>query len=205
MRLSPLRRPAVLGPLVVMALVAACGDDHLAPATSPTATSAPAAGTTTAGTTGPAITDPAPTTLLPAGAVEVVRWAETGGCMVLGPNCPTWTVASDGTVEVSRTLAQPGVDTSVAATGHVDASLLADVVREARAVDAPTLLAELGPGTCNSCVDGADVVVTITDGDRTLVLDSVDLAFDPGHPLFAALDRLMATVRLVELPLVSAA
>jgi len=203
MRLSPLRRPAVLGPLVVMALVAACGDDHLAPATSPTATSAPAAGTTTAGTTGPAITDPAPTTLLPAGAVEVIRWAETGGCMVLGPNCPTWVVHADGSVDVTRTPTGPDVDTTVQAEGTVDTELVEAVIGQARATDEATLAAELGPGSCQSCVDGADIVVSIIDGDRTITLDSLEVAFDPDHPLVAALDELMASVRTVELPVIS--
>jgi|GEM_PF-2396441 len=204
-----MRHHTVLRSLATLAAVAslvACGDDR-APST--TGASDPTTTTDTAPTT-PDPTPPgssAPTISVPTGHIEVVRWEEIGGCMVIGPNCPTWTVLADGTVEVSRTSGQPGVDatgvdTSVQATGTVDPALVAAVVREARAVDAPTLLAELGPGACNSCVDGADVVATITDGDRTLFLDSVELAFDPGHPLFVALGELMTQVRLVELPLV---
>ena len=152
----------------------------------------------------PATTTVTPTTgLLPAGRVPVIRWVETGGCMVLGPNCPTWVVHADGSVDVTRTPTGPDVDTAVQAVGTVDTGLVAAVISRARATDEATLAAELGPGSCQSCVDGADVVVSIIDGDRTITLDSLEVAFDPDDPLIAALDELMASVRTVELPVIS--
>lgn len=123
--------------------------------------------------------------------------------MVLGPNCPTWVVYSDGWVEVSRTPTGPGVDDGAQATGTVSVDLLEAILRETRATDAATLADDLGPGSCQSCVDGADIVVTILDGEVSTTLDSLDVAFDPDHPLVAALTQLMSAVRAVELPLVS--
>lgn len=175
--------------LPLAGILPACGD----------ASTAPAASTTSAAV--PPTTTEVP--LLPGDRVEVVRWQETGGCMVLGPNCPTWIVYSDGSVEVVRTMTSPATDNSVQATGLVAVPLVAAVVREARATDETTLAAELGPGSCQSCVDGADVVVTIRDGARSTTLDSLEVSFDAGNPLVDALDELMSVVRSVELPIVS--
>ena len=54
-------------------------------------------------------------------------------------------------------------------------------------LDVAALSSEVGPGTCNSCVDGADITVTIELPGGPVVLDSTKLQFDPTHPVFAAL------------------
>jgi hypothetical protein len=134
---------------------------------------------------------PTPDTI-PAPAV-VLRYATTGGCVVLGPNCPTYTVWNDGTVEVSRT----GVDGPAEITGHIPATKVRTWFATVRDLDAAALAAHVGPGTCNSCVDGADIVATVELPAGPVVLDSTKLAFDPADPTFAALERLMTDVRAV--------
>jgi hypothetical protein len=156
-------------PLMSIAL-AACGDDSVVPAAADTA--------------------PAP--------VEVLRYVTTGGCEVLGPNCPTWSIWDDGTVQVWRTAV--GGEPEIAGTIPVSAVTAWQAV--AAVIDLAALTDAVGPGTCNSCVDGADIVVTVHRADGEVVLDSTELAFDPGNTVFAALDTLMTTARTVgDLPL----
>ena len=159
--------------------IAACGDDTVVPSQ--------AVDTSAAAT---------PTTV--AEPMEVLRYVTTGGCEVLGPNCPTWSIWDDGTVQLWRTAVggEPGI------TGTIPVAEVAAWRAVADHIDLATLTAEVGPGTCNSCVDGADLVVTVHRTDGDLVLDSTVLAFDTGNDVFAALESLMTAARTVgELPL----
>jgi hypothetical protein len=169
-----MRHPRVLLTLVVpVALVAlaACGDDN-----------APAAASTT--------TVPAP--------AEVLRYVTTGGCEVLGPNCPTWSIWDDGTVQLWRT----AVGGEPEITGTIPVATVAAWQAVADDIDLATLRADVSPGTCNSCMDGADIVVTVHRADGDVVLDTTDVAFDARHEVFAALADLMNAARTVgELPL----
>lgn len=159
--------------------ITACGDDTVEPAQ--------AVDPTTAAT---------PTSV--AAPVEVLRYVTTGGCEVLGPNCPTWSIWDDGTVQIWRT----AVGGEPEITGTIPLSAVAAWQAVADRIDLTTLSAEVGPGTCNSCVDGADLVVTVHRPEGDVVLDSTDLAFDPTNEVFAALEALMTAARTVgELPL----
>ena len=150
------------------------------------------AATATANTTAAPTTVPAPFTAL--------RWVDSGGCEVMGPNCPTYTVWSDGRVELSRTGdAAPPDATSTIATAELDAWLasVADL-------DVAALASTVGPGSCQSCVDGVDSVVTVHTSKGDVVVDSTKLAFDQSNPFFAGLDRLMSDIRTIgDLPLVT--
>lgn len=139
--------------------------------------------------------DPSTTVAAPA---EVLRYVTTGGCEVLGPNCPTWSVWDDGSVQVWRT----AVGGEPEITGAIPVATVAAWQAVADRIDLDALTAEVGPGTCNSCVDGADIVVTVHGHDGDVVLDSTELAFDTGNEVFAALEALMTAARGVgELPL----
>lgn len=163
--------------LLALATLAACGDDTVL-----TGESSAVAETTA-----------------PAAPVVVLRYALDGGCVVLGPNCPTYTVWSDGRVDVSRT----GVDGDPEVTGSVPATAVDEWRNATDGLDPDVLATEVGPGVCNSCVDGADITLTVTMPDGEIVLESTELEFDPQHPLFAALETLMVQVRAVgELPLI---
>jgi hypothetical protein len=173
-----IRRRLLALTLSATAMLAACGDDSVvggSTAATSTQATAPAA---------------APTVVL--------RYVTDGGCVVLGPNCPTYTVWSDGKVEISRT----HVDGPAEITGNVSPDRVAQWFASVQGLDVAVLAAKVGPGVCNSCVDGADIVATIELPDGPVVLDSTKLAFDPTDPTFAALGSLIAEVQAVgELPI----
>ncbi len=162
----------------------ACGDDTvISGGSSSSSTIAP-------DTTAPTTTAPEP--------VVVLTYATDGGCVVLGPNCPTFTVWSDGKVELRRTHVEGPAEIS----GTISADRVAQWFRSVQDLDVAALSSEVGPGTCNSCVDGADITVTIELPGGPVVLDSTKLQFDPTHPVFAALGALMSEVQSVgELPI----
>lgn len=148
---------------------------------------------TAAGTDGP--TDgPVPATATPetpaspsddpsstpgAGAVVITH---EGGCMMMGPNCLEWTVATDGAWTATRVGEQEDV-----ASGQVPPALVADVVAAAEAAQADDALADVGPGVCNACADGIDVAVQVTTPAGQLALDSVDQDFGADVAVFDAI------------------
>lgn len=169
---------ALLLPFAMVAL-AACGDDSVVPGQAAD-TSSPVTPTTV----------PAPQ--------EVLRYVTTGGCEVMGPNCPTWSIWDDGTVQVWRTAV--GGEPEIVGTIPVATVIAWQAVADD--IDLAALTAEVGPGACNSCVDGADLVVTVQRDTGAVTLDSTELAFDPTNEVFAALESLMTVARTVgDLPL----
>lgn len=161
---------------------AVCGDDS-----GSAATTSPPASTTTAPDT------------VPAPAV-VLRYVEMGGCQMMGPNCPTYLVFDDGTVEVHRTGEDgPAVLTGRLPDGEIDAFLAA-----AATIDFEELAATVGPGTCNACVDGVDITLTLELPSGEVQLDSTVVNFDPANDFFADLQTLVtdAAAATGEMPLV---
>jgi len=149
-----------------------------------------------------------PPTTTPDGDTVLLRYSLWGGCNVAYLNCPVYTVHADGTVEVGRNTQggpdDPGTPVQTEVVGQVPA---ADVVAWLALADATTpdeLLAELGPGECSSCVDGADITVIVHPGtDAEYRLESTVVRFDPTHPLFATLSALAAEfAEAVPLPIV---
>lgn len=187
-RMSLRHRPLVGLAVSALVLFAACGDDSVVSGNTPLATSAGTSAVTTP-------TVPSPQVLL--------RYVTSGGCEMAGPNCPTYTVWSDGTVEASRT---PMAASAEPAPAEVSGNLPAETVQQwyasVQTLDVDALAAAVGPGSCASCVDGVDVVATINLPSGAVVLDSTKLAFDEANPTFAALEDLIAQVRaVVELPM----
>lgn len=146
--------------------VAACGDDSKSESTTP---------------------DTA------ASATEVLRYETVGGCQMMGPNCATYVVYSDGSVEIYRT----GENTPAEVVGSIPAAEVAAFLDSVKDTDFDGLVADVGPGTCNACVDGLDIKATITFADGPVELDSTIVNFDLTHPLFANLETLMEDVRAV--------
>ena len=174
------RRSAVLL-LVALALPSACGDDA-------------GGGAATSDSTAPAATEPAT-------PEEVFRYEANGGCQMMGPNCATVVIYSDGKVEVYRSGEnQPAELTAELPEGEIDAFL-----EGAASVDFTALADEVGPGTCNACVDGIDVVLTMALPDGQVQLDSTVVNFDPANDFFADVETLVADAVAVagELPIVS--
>ena len=142
-------------------------------------------------------TDAPTTTAAPAERVEGVRYEVNGGCQMMGPNCATYVIYTDGTVEIYRT----GENLPAEVTGSIPAEEIAAYLDSVKDVDFQALATEVGPGTCNACVDGVDMKVTI-GLDEPVVLDSTVVNFDPENQFFTALDSLMQDVYAVgELPI----
>ncbi len=150
------RSAAVLLALLVLPS-AGCGDDG--------------AGGAATSSSAPAVTD-APTTV-PAEATEVFRYEAIGGCQMMGPNCATYVIYSDGSVEVYRT----GENKPAELTGQLEDGEIDAFLAGAASIDFEALAAEVGPGTCNACVDGIDVVLTMALPDK----DRHDLTVGAGY------------------------
>ena len=123
----------------------------------------------------------------------VLRYETTGGCLMMGPNCATYVVYSDGTVEIYRT----GENAPAEVVGSIPAAEVSAFLDSVKDTDFEGLAAEVGPGTCNSCVDGIDIKATISFSDGQIELDSTIVNFDLNHPLFANLETLMEDVRAI--------
>ncbi len=174
---------AATATFALLGSLAACGDDSVEGTGSAAPTAAPTA---------------PPTTLPP--PFVALRWVDSGGCEVMGPNCPTYVVYSDGAVEISRTsdAAPPAV------TGSIPQAEVQAWLESVADLDVDALAASVGPGSCQSCVDGADNVVTVHTSAGDVTVESTKIAFDQSNEFFAGLERLMTDVRAVgDLPLVT--
>jgi hypothetical protein len=174
--------------LVTLAVVAAaCGDEggldeQLA---NETTTVAPAEGTTS--TVSPVLAEPVP----------LVVVAEIGGCFMMGPNCSTTLVMSDGSFGVFRTdpadiLAVPADLASADIVGQTDVAGLATAIS---VTDFKELKSTLGPGTCHACVDGIDTTVRFFTVDGPVELDSVEFEFNSASDLFEHLEDVQSAIR----------
>ncbi|HKJ54565.1 MAG TPA: hypothetical protein VJ978_01130 [Nitriliruptoraceae bacterium] len=148
---------------------------------------------TNAATDGPA-TPEGPATPAPASTSDdpsstpgtgVVVITHEGGCMMMGPNCLEWAVATDGAWTATRVGEQEEV-----ASGQVPPALVTDVVAAAEAAQADGSLADVGPGVCNACADGIDLAVQVTTPAGQLALDSVDQDFGADIAVFDAIAAL---------------
>ena len=138
------------------------------------------------------------TTFAPPPADFTVTIDQTGGCMMMGPNCVRYAAASDGAVSVYR-LGGPEAELIDAIT--IDQTLVDDLSQAVAATDLDALRSRLGPGECRGCYDGIDTEVTFVAGDAVVTFSSVDVEFDPSEPVFAALEAVIAAVSVVEIPL----
>jgi hypothetical protein len=164
----------LLSALSIAAVTAACGDDAEVVDTRP-----------------PGSTEPAPAPQ-PNADGPVLIYEATGGCQMMGPNCPRFEVYADGTVEIFRA----GENEPAEATGSVDAAAVAAffAVADVEAADFDTFVGGLGEGTCQACLDGVDIQLDVKLNGASESLNSSVVSFDPGEPFFAALDTLMAKV-----------
>ena len=112
---------------------------------------------------------------------------------MMGPNCPTYVVYSDGRVEVYRT----GENAPAEVIGSIDATEVTAFLDSVKNTDFDGLAAEVGPGTCNSCVDGVDILLTLTLADGPVKLDSTVINFDLNNDFFANVETLIDDVRAV--------
>lgn len=112
---------------------------------------------------------------------------------MMGPNCSTYVVYSDGTVEIYRT----GESAPAEVVGSIPAAEVSAFLDSVKGTDFEALAVEVGPGTCNSCVDGIDMTLTLTLNDGPTELDSTIVNFDLSNDFFANVETLMEDVRAV--------
>lgn len=132
--------------------------------------------------------DPAPPVPEPDTDAEIVLvYREDGGCEMMGPNCLTYRLWSDGSADVTRTatLADGG---PVEATATIPQALADKIADLAAGTDFDALTAGLEEGSCQACVDGIDVSLTIHRGGlEPAVISSVTYAIPWDEPLFATI------------------
>lgn len=130
----------------------------------------------------------------------------TGGCQMMGPNCPTFVLWTDGRASAVR--GAPPVDPfaarlpdeAVESVGFIDPSLAAALTDAVATTDFAALVPQLGPGVCNGCVDGIDTIVSIATLSGIVTLSSTDVGFDVAEPFFAALNDAVVALQQ-EMPL----
>ena len=169
--------------IAVLAATAGCGAADETSGVAPTSTVATLVTTTLV----PIPEPPAP----------LVVVAEVGGCYMLGPNCATTVVMSDGTFGVFRNDPANVLDvpTSLVDADFVGSTDVAALANAIAATDFDELREILGPGECRACFDGIDYQVRFMTPDGGEDLSSVDHEFDATLDLFAELDLLTQVVQ----------
>ncbi len=122
------------------------------------------------------------TTTAPPDPVLVLTITEDGGCFMMGPNCATYLVYSDGSVELQRT----GHPDAPLDTATIDVTLVSDVTDRVAVTDLDALRESLPPGECRGCYDGTDVTFTYETPEGPAVFASVDVDIFVSEPLLSA-------------------
>jgi hypothetical protein len=133
------------------------------------------------------------TTTAPVDPTSVLATVEqTGGCMMMGPNCPTYIIRADGQVTLLRTggPAEP-VDST-----YINPALTTDLAWQMSTTDFTALRAGLPPGQCQGCYDGIDTTFVFMRRSDTITFDSVETELDPSEPLFATMWRIVEAASL---------
>lgn len=152
---------------------------------------------------GPATTEPA----LDQPYVVVVA-EYTGGCEMMGPNCPVYVVWSDGVVELYRTTPPDGVfgprakQPGVEAVANIDPASVQQLAAITAGLDFEALRARLGPGVAQAPFDGIDVTATFYAAGGPETLDSVAYDFGADEDVLVAFGTVMAAAQgIVNFPL----
>lgn len=133
----------------------------------------------------------------------VLSYAEVGGCDWAGPNCPTYQLWSDGTIEVLRS-SLDGSGGTPEDSAVIEAALATKIQRLARELPAD-FLDTLPEGSCQACVDGIDVAIVVHLGtDERFSISSVAHTVPWNDPLFATISVVREQMGdVLELPFVS--
>lgn len=123
---------------------------------------------------------------------------QSGGCMMMGPNCPTYVVYADGHVDLYRT----GEPDSLVDTTFVDESLVTDVITEIALTDFTALRRRLPAGECQGCYDGIDSVFVFPGASGDVTFDSITEELNSSEPLLANVwDIVAAAAESTNMPL----
>ena len=169
--------------LAIVATATACGS---APDGEPGEDPATVSSSSATGAAAPVMAEPVP----------LLTIAEVGGCYMMGPNCATALVMSDGSFEVFRNnpanvLLTPTESTQPAFSGTIDVTTIARTIAD---TNFDELRNSLRPGECRGCMDGIDYLVRFHTTDGAEDMDSVTHEFDAELDLFAQLDMVRQAV-----------
>jgi hypothetical protein len=144
-------------------------------------------------------TDEPSASTIPADPEAVVLTVEqSGGCFMMGPNCPTYVVHANGQVDLFRTEA---VDTPVDSTA-IDVALIDVLVEQIQSTDFAALRLRLPEGECQGCFDGIDTKLVLTTPDGRVAFNSIDEELSQAEPLFDAVwDIVNAANQTTDMPL----
>ncbi len=140
----------------------------------------------------------ATTTVAPAVIRYPVTIDQTGGCMMMGPNCVRYIVDEAGAATVFRLGLE---DPELVAVTTIDRSLIDALSTALHDTELGALRSRLGPGECMGCVDGIDTTVTFTVDGEAISFNSIDKEFDQSEPVFAALASIIEAAAVVDFPL----
>jgi len=143
---------------------------------------------------------------MPADPELLMVISENGGCLMMGPNCRTFGLWSDGTAAVYRGGTGLPVDTldqdSAADVAIIGAELATRLATISNTTDFDALVERLEPGSCQACVDGIDYWLTLHTEAGARQLSSNEFAFDQAEPLFQAVGEVLTAMsERLQLPL----
>ena len=103
----------------------------------------------------------------------------TGGCMMMGPNCPRYELMRDGSFMVHR-----GDASEVSRTGKIEQTLVDNWMALIRDTNFKELQSRLGDGECRACFDGIDFTYSVFKNEMAIVLNSRELEFSQLEAFF---------------------
>lgn len=142
---------------------------------------------------------PAPVTTTTAAEPNgpVVTIVDEGGCFMMGPNCATYIVYADGTVEVTRT----GESGAIEATATIDTDPIGAIDDLIASTDLEALRSDLPEGEMTAAYDGTDTTFIYVTPQGDVAFSSAAVELVASEPLFAATWRIRdLAAGAVELP-----
>jgi hypothetical protein len=128
----------------------------------------------------------------------LVTVQQTGGCLMMGPNCPTYVVFADGTVDLLRS----GQPDSVIDSTVVDEAQVAKLLGDLAAADFAALRERLPVGECQGCYDGIDTVFVFGSAPDVVTFDSIETELTTSEPVFQSVwDIVGAARQSLQLPI----
>jgi hypothetical protein len=128
----------------------------------------------------------------------LVTVEQTGGCLMMGPNCPTYVVFANGTVDLIRS----GQSDSVIDSTVVDEAQVTRLLGDLAAADFAALRERLPVGECQGCYDGIDTVFVFGSAPDVVAFDSIETELTTSEPVFQSVwDIVGAARQSLQLPI----
>jgi len=111
----------------------------------------------------------------------------TGGCFMGGPNCPRYELRKDGSFSLVRLN-----ENKIEKEASLDPKMVIEWIRLVENTDISAMIAKLGPGTCNSCIDGVDFKYEVNTQRNQFTLESTEVDFFKNQePFFSQTEKIL--------------